>query len=123
MEERVKSAPCFCLIVFKLRFQQIMVQMLKVSSALEYDYHQLLEKNWPSRGMNQRPPVLKSCSLPTELPGRGLIKLKEYADDKWKVGKMSGITGIMLKMALIPNNQPVSHLISMSPIFCRMIKT
>ena len=25
---------------------------------------------WPSRGSNQRPPVLKSCTLPTELWGQ-----------------------------------------------------
>ena len=27
---------------------------------------------WPNRGSNQRPPVLKSCALPTELWGSGI---------------------------------------------------
>ena len=30
---------------------------------------------WPSRGSNQRPPVLKSATLPTELGGSSLSKL------------------------------------------------
>ena len=29
----------------------------------------LRTENWPSQGSNQRPPVLKSCTLPTELLG------------------------------------------------------
>ena len=32
---------------------------------------------WPSRGSNQRPPVLKSTTLPTELWGLAPVKLDE----------------------------------------------
>ena len=28
-----------------------------------------LKEYWPSQGLNQRPPALKSCALPTELRG------------------------------------------------------
>ena len=31
------------------------------------------KKYWPSRGSNQRPPVLKSCTLPPELWGLGVV--------------------------------------------------
>ena len=51
----------------------------------------LRKENWPSPGSNQRPAVLKSYSLPTELWCSALqrqildsSKLKEFADDIFK---------------------------------------
>ena len=44
------------------------------------------EEYWLSQGLNQRPPVLKSCTLPTELWDLAqhlrLVKLKAFAEDK-----------------------------------------
>ena len=33
---------------------------------------------WPSRGSNQRPPVIKSATLPTELWGSAVIGLESW---------------------------------------------
>ena len=60
-------------------------QRWKRNESCRNDYHQSSRRNWPSQGSHPRSPILKPCSLTTELPGLGLtiLWMLEYGPRSW----------------------------------------
>ena len=48
------------------------------------------KKYWSSQGLNEQPPALKTCMLPTELWASALMTLRKNALENWGKGENSG---------------------------------